>query len=54
MPDKVLIEVKNFHVAYGDKVVLKDLNFNVREKECFTILGESGAGKTTLLSLSLV
>lgn len=47
--NKVLIEIKNFHVTYGDKVILKDLNFNVREKECFTILGESGAGKTTLL-----
>ena len=50
MPNKALIEVKNFHVTYGDKVVLKDLNFTVREKECFTILGESGAGKTTLLN----
>ncbi len=46
---KALIEFKNFHVAYGDKMILKDLNFTVREKECFTILGESGAGKTTLL-----
>ena len=44
-----LIEVKNFCVSYGDKEILKDLNFTVREKECFTIVGESGAGKTTLL-----
>lgn len=50
MPNKALIEVKNFHVAYGDKAILKDLNFTVREKECFTILGDSGAGKTTILS----
>ena len=50
MPNKALIEVKNFHVTYGNKVVLKDLNFTVWEKECFTILGESGAGKTTLLN----
>ena len=50
MPNKTVIEVKNFHVTYGDKVILKDLNFTIREKECFTILGESGAGKTTLLS----
>ncbi len=49
MKNKNLIEVKNFHVAYGDKVVLRDLNFTVREKECLTILGESGAGKTTIL-----
>ena len=44
-----LIEVKNFYVSYGDKEVLKDLNFTVREKECFTVVGESGVGKTTIL-----
>lgn len=49
MLSKTLIEVKNFDVTYGDKVILKDLNFTVREKECFTILGESGVGKTTIL-----
>ena len=46
---KPLIEVRNFYVAYGEKEVLKNLNFSVREKESFTILGESGAGKTTIL-----
>ena len=47
--DKSFIKIQNFHVAYKDKVILKDLNFTVREKECFAILGESGAGKTTIL-----
>ena len=50
MPDKAyFIEVKNFHVSYNSKQVLKDLSFFVRPKECFTLLGESGGGKTTLL-----
>ena len=49
MLNNSLIEVKNFYVNYGSKEVLKDLNFSVSEKECFTIVGESGAGKTTLL-----
>lgn len=44
-----LVEVKNFHVAYGSHIVLNDLNFYVKERECFTVLGESGVGKTTLL-----
>ena len=44
-----LIEVKNFHISYGKKDILKDVNFIVREKECLTIVGESGGGKTTLL-----
>ena len=50
MTDKPpLIEVKNFHISYGEKSILKDVNFVVREKECLTIVGESGGGKTTLL-----
>ena len=49
MLNSSLIEVKSFYVNYGDKAVLKDVNFTVCEKECFTIVGESGAGKTTLL-----
>ena len=49
LSEKKFIEVRNFHFSYGDKVILKDLNFTVRDKECFTILGESGAGKTTIL-----
>lgn len=49
MKDKNFIEIKNFYVAYGETTVLKDLNFSIKEKECFTIVGESGAGKTTLL-----
>ena len=44
-----LIEVKNFHVSYGKKAILKDVNFIVKEKECLTIVGESGGGKTTIL-----
>ena len=36
-------------MSYGSKEVLKDLNFFVHPKECFTLLGESGVGKTTLL-----
>ena len=48
-PTKNLIEVKNFSIKYGKKSVLQDVNFNVREKECITLVGESGVGKTTLL-----
>ena len=44
-----LIEVKNFHISYGGKSILRDVNFAVSERECLTIVGESGAGKTTIL-----
>jgi phospholipid/cholesterol/gamma-HCH transport system ATP-binding protein len=36
-------------MGYGDKVVLKDINFSVQPGEVFVILGGSGCGKSTLL-----
>ncbi len=45
----VIIRVENFTAAYGDTVVLKDLNFSVKKGEIFVILGGSGCGKSTLL-----
>ncbi|MGH7836813.1 MAG: ABC transporter ATP-binding protein, partial [Candidatus Binataceae bacterium] len=36
-------------MAYGDFVVMRDLNFVVRRGEIFIIMGGSGSGKSTLL-----
>ncbi len=46
---KPIIRVEDVTVAYGDFVVLKDLNFQVKQGEVFIILGGSGCGKSTLL-----
>jgi len=46
---KPIIRVEDVTVAYGDSVVLKDLNFQVKPGEIFIILGGSGCGKSTLL-----
>jgi phospholipid/cholesterol/gamma-HCH transport system ATP-binding protein len=43
------IEVQDLTLAYGDSVVLQDLNFSVKEREIFIIMGGSGSGKSTLL-----
>ena len=45
------IEVKNISKIFDNKLVLKDLNFNVNDGELLSILGKSGCGKTTLLKI---
>jgi len=46
---KVILEVKNLNVKLDGEEVIKDLTFEVREREVLVILGPNGAGKTTLL-----
>jgi phospholipid/cholesterol/gamma-HCH transport system ATP-binding protein len=46
---RILIEVRDLTVGYGENVVLERINFQVRRGEVFAILGTSGSGKSTLL-----
>ncbi len=46
---KSIIRVEDVTVAYGDFVVMRDINFEVEVGEVFVILGGSGCGKSTLL-----
>jgi phospholipid/cholesterol/gamma-HCH transport system ATP-binding protein len=36
-------------MAYGDRVLMRDLDFDIRRGDIFFIIGGSGCGKTTLL-----
>lgn len=45
---KILLSVENLYKSYGDKEVLKDINFKILEDSSIGIIGESGNGKTTL------
>ena len=45
----VQIEIKNIRKDFGNRTVLKDVNFNVHEGEVVSIIGSSGSGKSTLL-----
>ena len=51
-----IIRVEDVTIAYGDFVVMRDINFEVQQGEVFIILGGSGCGKSTLLKnmISLV
>ncbi|MFB4273571.1 ABC transporter ATP-binding protein [Nonomuraea sp. GTA35] len=42
-----VIEVRNLHKRYDDKVAVEDVSLTVQEGEIFGILGPNGAGKTT-------
>ncbi|ALJ00063.1 ATP-binding cassette domain-containing protein [Rufibacter tibetensis] len=47
----IIADLKNVTVTYGDKTVLDQVNWQVRQGERWALLGHNGAGKTTLLSL---
>jgi phospholipid/cholesterol/gamma-HCH transport system ATP-binding protein len=49
VPGDVVVEVENLTSAYGDQVILRDVNMTVRRGEVMVILGGSGSGKSTLL-----
>lgn len=41
------IKVKNIHKSYGEKKVLKGLNFEAKQGEVIAVIGKNGAGKST-------
>ena len=43
------VSVRNLTMAYGERVIQRDLNFDIRQGERFIIMGDSGCGKSTLL-----
>ncbi len=43
------ITVRGLDMAYGDFVVQRDLNFDIRRGDIFVVMGGSGCGKSTLL-----
>lgn len=44
-----ILQVRNLAKSYGDNQVLKDIDFEVKEKEVISFIGASGTGKSTLL-----
>jgi phospholipid/cholesterol/gamma-HCH transport system ATP-binding protein len=44
-----VISVRGVTMGFGDRVVIRDLDFTVQRGEIFVVMGPSGCGKTTLL-----
>jgi phospholipid/cholesterol/gamma-HCH transport system ATP-binding protein len=47
--DSPQIEVRGLTMAYGDYVVMRDVDFEVKRGDVFVIMGGSGCGKSSLL-----
>lgn len=46
---KSIVEIKHFRMQFENKVVIRDLSFDVRVGEIFGLLGSNGSGKTTTI-----
>lgn len=46
-----VVRMKDVSIVYGDRVILKSLDWTVRNGEHWALGGQNGAGKSTLLSL---
>jgi len=46
-----MLEARDIHVRFGDRVVLEDISFDVRPGEMHGIMGPNGAGKTTFFNV---
>ena len=49
MANEPVIQIKNLKKSFGEREVLKDINFDVHKGEVVCIIGSSGSGKSTLL-----
>ncbi len=46
-----VVTLKNVNKSYGERVIYEELDFLVRRKERWCVMGVNGAGKSTLLKL---
>ena len=47
--DDAVFKIDSLTMAYGDYIVMKNLDFSIKKGEIFFIIGGSGCGKSTLL-----
>lgn len=47
------ILIKNLYKYFDDKIIIENLNLEIKEKDRIALIGRSGIGKTTLLRIIL-
>ena len=53
MSDTPVIELRDVHLAFGEKEILAGVGLRIMPRERLVVLGQSGCGKSTLLRLIL-
>lgn len=48
-----ILELHNVKKSFGDKEIIKGLDFSIPEGSIFGFVGENGAGKTTTMRMIL-
>ncbi len=49
--NNIILQAKGLRKSFGEKYVLRGLDFSIRAGESWTIFGPNGAGKTTLIKI---
>lgn len=47
--EQPVVVIRHLKKSFGDRVILKDVNLEVRDKENLVVLGRSGTGKSVLI-----
>jgi len=48
---KLMISANNVSLAYGKRVIFKDVNIKFVPGNCYGLIGANGAGKSTFLKI---
>ncbi len=51
LPHSVSFAIRDGHVRYGDREIIRDENWEIHKGECWALTGKNGSGKSLLLSM---